>query len=186
MKTPLKALVPVAHGVEDIETVTIIDVLRRAGVEVTVASLEPHLAVTCARGCKLTADRAFAEIAAEDFDVIACPGGTAGAEAQGRHAPLVEKLRRQKDSGKWVAAICAAPALVLAANGLLEDRRATCYPSFRNRLPKPSDDRVVVDGNVVTSQSPATAMAFALRLVEILCGADKSREVGSGMLATAA
>lgn len=178
----MKALVTVANGVEDIETVTIVDVLRRAGIDVVVASLEASLTVTCARGCKLIADRAFAEVAAQDFDLIACPGGTAGAEAQGRHRGLIEKLRQQKASGKWVAAICAAPALVLAANGLIDDRRATGYPAFRDKLPRPSDERVVVDGNVITSQSPATAMAFALALVELLSGAEQSRQVGQGML----
>lgn len=178
----MNALVPIAGGVEDIETVTIIDVLRRAGVDVTVASLESGLTVTCARGCKLTADRAFADVAAQAFDLIACPGGTAGAEAQGRHRGLVDKLREQKAAGRWVAAICAAPALVLAANGLIDDRRATCYPAFRDKLPRPSDERVVVDGKVVTSQSPATAMAFALKLVELLRGTEQSRQVGQGML----
>jgi protein deglycase len=178
----VRALIPVANGVEDIEAVTIIDVLRRAGVEVTVASIEPDLTVTCARGCRLTADAAFSEAVHRDYDLIVCPGGSAGAEAQGRHAPLIQKLRNQQEHGKAYAAICAAPALVLAANGLLDGRRATCYPSFRDRLPNPSDERVVVDGNCVTSQSPATAMAFALTLVELLCGKERARQVGEGLL----
>ena len=178
----MKALVPVANGSEDIETVTIVDVLRRAGVEVTVASVEPGLAVTLSRGCKLTADVLLADAAGE-FDLIALPGGAAGAQGLARCQPLVERLRRQKAADKWYAAICAAPALVLAAHGLIDDRRATCYPTFRDQLPRAADDRVVVDGNCVTSQSPATAIAFSLKLVELLCGGAKAREVGSAMLA---
>lgn len=181
----MKVLVPVADGSEDIETVTIIDTLRRAHLEVTVASIGPQATVTASRGTRIVADCLFADAAPETFDLIALPGGTQGAEALGRHAPLIEKLRAQKSSGRWLAAICAAPALALAANGLLDDRRATCYPSFRDRLPKFSDEKVTVDGNLVTSQGPATALAFALKLIELLCGKDKAREIGKAMLATA-
>ncbi|HUS24376.1 MAG TPA: DJ-1 family glyoxalase III [Candidatus Binatia bacterium] len=178
----MKALVPVADGVEDIETVTVVDVLRRARVDVTVASIGPSAGVTCARGCRLTADCTLAEAAATDYDLIVVPGGAKGAENLSQDRTLVECLRRQKASGRWFAAICAAPALVLAHHHLTDDLRTTCYPSFRDRLAHPSDERVVVDGNCITSQSPATAMAFALKLVELLCGAQTSREVAAAML----
>jgi 4-methyl-5(b-hydroxyethyl)-thiazole monophosphate biosynthesis len=179
----MRALVPVANGSEDIETVTIVDVLRRAGVEVVVASVEPALTVTLARRCALTADAPLKAVAGGDFDLIVLPGGGAGAERLARSKPLIERLRKQKADGKWYAAICAAPALVLAAHRLVDDRLATCYPSFRDQLPRASNDRVVIDGNCITSQSPATAIDFALKLVEVLCGTDKAREVGAAMLA---
>lgn len=179
----MKALVPIANGVEDIETVTIVDVLRRAQVEVTVASIEREPTVTCARGCRLTADAPFAELRKETFDLIALPGGSAGAAAFHKHAPLIDKLKEQRSTRRLYAAICASPALVLAQHGLLEGKRATCYPSFKEHLPRYVDQPVVVDGHCVTSQSPATAIAFALKLVELLCGEEKAQQVGGAMLA---
>jgi protein deglycase len=178
----MRALVPVANGVEDIETVTIIDVLRRAQVEVTVASIERDTAITCARGVKLTADTTLNEVKKETFDLIAVPGGSHGAAALGKNRALVEMLKANRGSRRWYAAICAAPALVLAQNELLEGKRATCYPSFKDQLPRYIDAPVVVDGHCITSQSAGTAMAFALKLVELTLGEDKLRKVAEQLL----
>ncbi|MCI0748991.1 MAG: DJ-1/PfpI family protein [Nevskiales bacterium] len=182
METALRVLVPVANGTEDIEIVTLVDVLRRARMDVTVASIEHDLTVTCARGCKLTADQSFADVRKDTFSLIALPGGNAGAAALGKNRALIEMLKQQRAARRWYAAICAAPALVLAPQGLLEGKRATCYPSFKDQLPRYLDEAVVVDGHCITSQSPATAMAFALKLVELLCGKEKRQELSEDLL----
>src|SRR5689334_6465710 len=159
----MRALVPIANGVEDIETVTIIDVLRRAQVEVTVASIERETTVTCARGCVLTADTTLNEVKKDTFELIAVPGGSAGAAALGKNRALIEMLKANRANRRWYAAICAAPALVFAPHDLLEGKRATCYPNFKDQLPRWVDQPVVVDGHCITSQGPGTALAFALK-----------------------
>jgi len=179
----MRALVPVANGVEDIETVTIIDVLRRAQIEVTVASIERETTITCARGCKLVADTTLNEVKKDTFELIAVPGGSQGAAALGKNRALIEMLKANRSNRRWYAAICAAPALVFAPNDLLEGKRATCYPSFKDQLPRYIDAPVVVDGHVITSQSAGTAMAFALKLVELTQGEEKSRKVAESMIA---
>ena len=181
MKT-LTALIPLAHGSESLETITMVNVLRRAEVEVTLASIESELAVSGTRGVRLHADKRLLDALGHKYDLIALPGGEKGAEALNRHAPLIEMLQEQNDLKHWLAAICAAPALTLAPHHLLDGRQATCYPAFRTRLPHYVDKPVVVDGHVVTSQGPGTAMAFALILVELLAGPVRSKEVAAGLL----
>lgn len=183
MKT---VLVPVADGVEDLETVTIIDVLRRAGAQVTVASVQSENLVRAAHGVGLVADRLLTECTKESFDLVVLPGGMPGADHLRDSVPLVELLKRQKDQNKLYAAICASPAVVFKTHGLLEGKKATCYPAFAERLGSSvfSDRHVVVDGNCITSQGPGTAMEFALALVESLFGKTKRDEVAHPMLAT--
>ncbi len=106
-----------------------------------------------------------------------------GADALNRHAPLIEMLQQQNDLKHWLGAICAAPALTLAPHHLLDGRQATCFPAFKARLPRYVDKPVVLDGHCITSQGPGTAMAFALILVELLCGPAKSTEVAAALLA---
>jgi protein deglycase len=179
----MRVLVPVANGVEDIETVTIIDVLRRAQAEVTVASIEHDLTVTMAKGCKLTADCAINELKKETYDLVAVPGGSQGAAALAKNKVLIDKLKDNRSNRRWYAAICAAPAMVLAAHELLEGKRATCFPSFKDQLPRFVDAPVVVDGHCITSQGPGTALAFALKLVELTMGEDKARKIAESMIA---
>lgn len=178
------ALVPIANGSEDIESVTIIDVLRRAGVDVTVASVHDERTVTAARQTLITADALMNECGATQFDLIALPGGMPGADHLGTSEALQEKLRAQRESGKWYAAICAAPAVALEPNGLLEGRQATAHPGFQSRLSDQdrAGERVVIDGNCITSQGPGSALEFALALVEALCGRDKRNEVAAPMV----
>jgi 4-methyl-5(b-hydroxyethyl)-thiazole monophosphate biosynthesis len=176
-------LVPIADGSEEIEAVCIIDTLRRAGAEVTVASAG-SLQVTASRGVKLVADALIADCVRQTYDCIALPGGMPGAEHLRDSAELIGLLKKQKQAGRLYAALCASPAVALRPHGLLDGIRATCFPSFRDRLDPAyaSDDRVVVDGRCVTSQGPGTALEFALKLVELLVGPAKAREVGSAML----
>ena len=178
-----KVLVPIADGTEEIEAVCIIDTLRRAGAEVTVASVG-KLQVTASRGVKLVADALIADCTGQTYDCIALPGGMPGAEHLRDSAELIGILKKQKQAGRLYGAICASPAVVLQHHKLIEKVRATCFPGMRNKLDPAyaSDERVVVDGNCVTSQGPATAIEFALKLVELLFGPAKAKEVGVAML----
>jgi protein deglycase len=178
-----KVLVPIADGTEEIEAVCIIDTLRRAGADVTVASVG-KLQVTASRGVKLVADARIADCKGQTYDCIVLPGGMPGAEHLRDSAELIELLRKQKQAGRLYAAICAAPAVALRPHGLIEKVRVTCFPGLQNKLDSTylSKERVVVDGNCVTSQGPATAIEFALKLVELLFGSAKAKEVGTAML----
>ena len=182
-----RALVPLADGFEEIEAVTVIDVLRRAGVDVTVAGLEegPRRG---SRGVVVVPDRPLTDVVDQEFDVIVLPGGLPGATHLRDDERVTAMLRRALDGGRLVAAICAAPT-VLAAAGMADGRRMTCHPSVEDAMRDAgaalAGDRVAVDGPFVTSQSPGTAMEFAFRLVELLCGADKVAELNAGILARA-
>jgi len=186
-------LVPITNGCEDIETVTIIDVLRRAGAEVTVASVEPShgLQIVASSGTKIVADCAIKEcldtVQQGFWDLIAIPGGLPGSEHLAASEELDRLLREQVAEGRLYAAICAAPAFVLASKGLLQDRAATCYPAYQQILEARevnSESRVVVDGNCITSQGPGTVLDFALELVEQLLGVVKREEVAAPMVLT--
>ena len=179
----VRVLVPIADGTEEIEAVTIIDVLRRAEAEVTVASVN-DLQITASRGVKITADCLIDACKDRAFDLIALPGGIPGAEHLRDNAILKTLLLNQKAAGRLFGAICAAPAVVLETHGLLEQRQATCHPGFEEKLRDRSavESRVVVDGNCVTSRGPGTAMAFALKLVELLYGKKKMEAVAAPMV----
>jgi len=141
------------------------------------------LLITASRGVKLTADRHIRDCIHDKYDLIALPGGMPGAEHLRDCEELINLLRVQKNENRLIGAICASPAVVLAPHGLLNDRKATSYPSFQNKLPNASTDPVVVDANVITSQGPGTALPFALELVRQLFGPDKARETAGPMLA---
>ncbi|MFQ3263890.1 MAG: 4-methyl-5(b-hydroxyethyl)-thiazole monophosphate biosynthesis [Polaribacter sp.] len=184
-----QALVPVADGSEEIEVVTIIDVLRRAGVLVTVASVSASkdLKITAARGTQIVADCDIKDCAGKVWDLIALPGGVAGSEILAESDVLDQLLHTQVDASGLYGAICAAPAIVLGDKGLLADKTATCHPQFYQSIKAKEVDtesRVVVDGNCVTSQGPGTAIDFALELVEQLCGVVKREEVASPLVLT--
>jgi 4-methyl-5(b-hydroxyethyl)-thiazole monophosphate biosynthesis len=181
--TNKSVLVPVADGSEEIEAVTIIDVLRRAGAEVVVASVN-KLQITASRGVKLVADCLIAECAERSFDLVVLPGGIPGAEHLRDNPILKQILMNQADRGGFYGAICAAPAVVLETHGLLRNRRATTHPNFVDRLENASavDSPVVVDGKCVTSRGPGTALAFALELVALLYGAEQRDAVAAPMV----
>ena len=175
------ALVPIADGTEEIEAITIIDVLRRGGVQVMAASVG-HLQVTASRSVRITADRLIGDCLGETYDLIALPGGLPGAEHLRDCKPLIEMLRKQKAEGRLYAAVCASPAYVFATHGLIDDRKATGYPSTMDQLPNRQDGRVVVDGTCITSQGPGTAMEFALELVRQLCGQATAEKTAAAMV----
>lgn len=178
-----KVLVPIADGTEEIEAVCIIDVLRRAGGSVTVASVD-ELQITASRGVKLVADKLIADCVNEIYDLVVLPGGMPGAEHLRDSQELAEILRRQQQEQRFYGAICASPAVVLQYHGLLEQRLATVHPNFVHQLENTEavESRVVVDGGCVTSRGPGTALEFALKLVELLYGKEKAKEVASPMV----
>lgn len=175
-------LVPVADGSEELETVAIVDVLRRAGAHVTIAAVK-DLGITGSKGIKLIADGRVDECVHQVFDLIALPGGMPGAEHLRDSPELIMMLKHQADEGRLYAAICASPAVVFHSHGLLRGRRFTCHPNFVERVPQDrfSSDHVVVDGNLVTSRGAGTAVEFALTLIRLLYGDEKAREVRKGM-----
>lgn len=182
-----QVLIPVADGTEEIEAVTLIDVLRRAGAEVTVASvMAGRTTVVAARGVRIEADTTIDECEQTRWDMIALPGGMPGAEHLQQSAPLLSKIRAQLEASGWLAAICAAPAVVLGKHDLIGDYEATCFPAFQDelqsRVKAVSQEAVIVDRNLITSQGPATAMAMALQLTACLFGDEKAREVGEALL----
>lgn len=179
-----KVLVAVADGTEEIEAVTIIDTLVRGGAEVTVASVMDRLEVICSRGVKIVGDCHIEECRSKEWDLICCPGGMPGATHLSNSEALTNLLVTQNHNKKLIAAICAAPAVVLARHNLLHDRTATCYPAdkFTSQLRPYSTDNVVVDHHIITSRGPGTALEFSLRLVGILFGHEKENLLKREML----
>jgi len=170
------ALVLLAEGVEEIEAVTPIDLLRRAGVDVTLASLsdQPHVTGRC--GITMHADAALSEIGGNLFDLLFLPGGP-GVKNLRADRRVDAVVRAHAAAGKWVAAICAAPT-VLNAAGLLDGRRYTAHFSVAGELPHIlAEQRVVVDGNILTSRGAGTALDFGLLLVEKLVSVEKAQEI---------
>jgi 4-methyl-5(b-hydroxyethyl)-thiazole monophosphate biosynthesis len=179
-----KVLIPIADGVEEIEAVCMIDTLRRAEIDVTVASIKRTLNITASRGVKLSADTLITDCKDQSFDMIALPGGMPGSTHLAECDLLVTMLRQQKERGRWIAAICAAPAVVLRPNGLLDGIKATCYPAMLNQLDSAyaSHEGVVTDQACVTGQGPGLACLFALKLVEVLVGPEQRQAVAEAML----
>jgi 4-methyl-5(b-hydroxyethyl)-thiazole monophosphate biosynthesis len=177
-----KALVIIAEGFEEIEAVTPVDLLRRGGVEVTVAGLAPGIHVTGRNAVTLHADTPLAAVEAADFDAVVIVGGPGVKHL--RADPRVAALaRRQHAAGRWVAAICAAP-LVLHDAGLLAGLRYTAHPSAAAELPAiRAAERVVEDACIITSRGAGTALDFGLHLVSRLVSPAKATEVAQAICA---
>ncbi|KAL2496469.1 Protein DJ-1-like protein B [Forsythia ovata] len=177
-------LVPIANGTEEMEAVIIIDVLRRAKAEVVVASVEDKLEILASRKVKLVADVLLDEALKCSYDLIVLPGGLGGAQAFANSEKLVNLLKKQREANKLYGAICASPALVLEPHGLLKGKKATAFPAMCNKLSDPSEaeNRVVVDGNLITSRGPGTTMEFSLVITEKLFGQKKALELAETML----
>lgn len=178
----MKVLIPLAHGSESLEIVTLVNVLRRASIEVKLASIETETVVNTTREIRLVADAPLADLQAETFDAIILPGGEAGARRLCDHPGLIDKLQSQRVHHRWYGAICAAPALTLSPHGLLDGKQATCFPAFKEHLLHYVDRPVVIDGHCITSQGPGTALAFALTWIEKLVGPDERRRVAATLL----
>lgn len=182
--TAPKAVVALAEGFEEIEAVTPIDVLRRAGFDLTTVGLTGRT-VTGSHGIPFTADAAWDEAASLTPDVLVLPGGMPGSKNLGEHAGLREMACRVKDANGYLAAICAAPAFTLAAWGLLSGRRATCYPGCETQFPADviyrDEAAVVVDGRFITGRGPGVAMDFSFVLLEQMAGSETATNLKKQM-----
>lgn len=179
----IRALIPIADGCEEMEVVIVADTLRRAGWNVVLAGLNGTAPVTASRKVKLIPDARWEELDLLSFDLLVLPGGAGGTKALCEHDGVQETLRIFDIEEKWIGAICAAP-LALHRAGILTGRAFTCYPGIEKEMHRPdrSDDAVVVDRNLITSQGPGTAFAFALKLIELLENPAASEKVCSGLL----
>lgn len=184
----VKILVPIAPGTEEMEAVTIIDMMVRAGYDVTVASaaFDGALTMKASRGVTLTADCKLVDIADDEFDVITLPGGVGGAEVLRDSTVMIEILKQHIYEGKLVAAICAAPALVLQHHDLFPQALMTCHPSFQSHIPESNwrSKRVTIDlnHNLITSQGPGTALEFAMEIIIKLSGKKHAWSIAEPMV----
>lgn len=178
-----KVLIPIAPGFEEIEALAVVDILRRAGIETIMAGTVDN-PIEGRNKIKVLSDSSLDSVKENDFDMIVLPGGAVGTENLKKDARIKEMVERLYKKGKFVTAICAAPT-VLSAIGITAGKTVTSHPTVRAKLDreKISDERVVVDGNIITSQGPGTAIEFAFKLVETLLGKDKVFEVNKGVLA---
>ena len=168
------ALVILAEGFEEMEAVISIDILRRAGVVVTVVSLAEDVLVKGSRNITIKADSSLAKYS-NIPDALVLPGGTGGAERLAVSVRVAELIADCNEKNKIVAAICAAPAIVLAKSGVLDNKKATCYPEMEQMFGESTvfvEDDVVCDGNIITSRGAGTAFDFALAICEKLRGDD--------------
>ena len=172
-----------AEGFEEIEALTPVDVLRRAGLSVQTVSVMDEQVVAGAHGVPVLADKMFAEINPEDAEMILLPGGLPGATNLDAHEGLGQMIQDFAKEEKPLAAICAAP-LVFGNRGLLQGKKATCYPGFETYLQGAEYTAALVekDGNFITGKGPGAAMEFAFAIVEKYCGIDKVNELKQGMM----
>lgn len=180
-----ESFVFLAEGFEEIEAITVIDIMRRAGMKVRTVSITASLQVTGAHGVTVSADALFDNTLFDSPEWLVLPGGMPGATNLYEFAPLQGLLQRQKESPTGrIAAICAAPAVVLGQLGLLKGEQATCYPGFGHLLEGATqvDAPVVESGKFITAGGPGMAADWALAIVNRACGHDKAREVAFGML----
>ncbi len=180
-----RAVILLAEGFEEIEAIAPIDILRRAGIEVILAGIGPQNGcIKSARGISVCIDKRIEELH-HDFDACILPGGGKGSENLSKSDHVNSLISIMFTEKKIVAAICASPAVVLAPAGVLNHKRATCFPGLQNLFPDSAtyqDDPVVVDGNLITSQGPATAIPFALAIVELLLDKNTANSIRSATL----
>jgi 4-methyl-5(b-hydroxyethyl)-thiazole monophosphate biosynthesis len=185
----MSALVFLAPGFEEIEGITVIDILRRAEIETVVAGLAEN-PITAARGTRHLADVLLADVPAErDFEIVVLPGGAEGSKNLGAD-PLVGKwLSRQRERDRWVAALCAAPTALLAHGWLRPEQKMTAHPSVQDQFAPgqvQAKERVVVEGRLITSLAAGSAMEFAFEIVRQLRGAEAAARVNQGVRAAGA
>ncbi|GHU50529.1 thiazole biosynthesis protein ThiJ [Clostridia bacterium] len=171
------------EGFEETEAITVVDLLRRADISIQTVSMMKDLTVTGSHEIPVIADTLFEDVNYDNCEMIILPGGGPGVQRLFEHKGLSAALKEAAQGGKFIAAICAAPK-VLAENGLLEGKKATIYPSMESDLGNAvyKKEKVVQDGNIITSMGPGTSVDFALKLVEVLVGAEASQKVREAIL----
>ncbi len=172
-----------ADGFEEIEGLTVVDILRRASVYVDTVSITEDYMVRGAHGINVQTEDLFQEVDFTEFDMVVLPGGMPGTTNLNEHGGVKRVVRDFAENGRYVAAICAAPS-ILGGLGLLKGKRAACYPSVEDKLSGAVITKVpvVVDGNIITSRGMGTAIDFALKLVDVLAGRAKAEEIGESIL----
>ncbi len=174
----VNALIPLAQGCEDLEAVTLIDLFRRAKINVTTVSLDDK-PVTCARRTTIIADKVIDDVLNETFDLVVLPGGLPGADNLNADPRIHQIINQHAEAKKYIAAICAAPK-VLVDNGVLDGKKLTAFPGALNqtdtRKVTLNDNAIQIDGNIITSKGPGTAMDFALTLIETLLGSEARKK----------
>jgi len=177
-----KVVLFLAEGFEEVEAITPADFLRRSGVDLILAGVTGK-SVTGAQGISVECDVEVGQLTGE-LDGIVIPGGMPGASNIANDEKTMNIIAAALESGAMVGAICAAPAVVLGANGLIEERKFTCYPGFETSFSGSvfSEERVVVDGNLITSRGPGTAAEFSEALIEYLCGKDQRDQIHRGTI----
>jgi 4-methyl-5(b-hydroxyethyl)-thiazole monophosphate biosynthesis len=180
----MKTMVFLADGFEEIEAIAPIDIMRRAGIEVTTISVSREKEVRGAHGVLVEADRLFEEVSFSDADLLFLPGGMPGTKNLNAHDGLKQLLLKHANEGKKLAAICAAPS-ILGELGLLKGKEAVCFPGFEETLKGAivSDKKVVQSGNIITGKAAGAAIEFALKLVENLKGKSAAEQVGLSIFA---
>ena len=182
-----KALVLLAKGAEEMEAVITVDVLRRGKIETTLASVGEDASniITCSRDIKIAADCSLKDaLSKAPYDAIVLPGGLKGAQNLSASIMVKELLKQQEKRGGIIAAVCAAPT-ALKAHEIGKGKRVTSYPSFKDELASYytySEERVVVDGTLVTSRGPGTCFEFALKLVDLLADKSTAVKIKEGLL----
>ena len=178
-----KVLVLIANGTEELEAIAIIDTLRRAGAEVTVASVQ-SIEIIGSCGTRIIADKLISKCQTDKFDLIVLPGGLPGAEHLRDSEILTKMLKSQAASERLYAAICAAPVIVLQHHGLLKGKKATVNPALADKMINKDHiyQRTVIDGNCITSQSRGTALEFSIKLIELLFDKEKAKTIADDML----
>ncbi|MFV0527537.1 MAG: DJ-1 family glyoxalase III [Lachnospiraceae bacterium] len=178
-----KVYVFLADGFEEIEALTTVDILRRAGVEVVTVSIKPEKQVTGGTKIEVTADAVFAESDFADADMLVLPGGGLGTENLENYAPLIQLVKEFYGQGRRISAICTAPR-ILGDLGMLEGKRATAYPAMMGRLQGAvaTENSVEQDGTILTSRGVGTAIDFALAIVEELISKAKAQEISESIV----
>ena len=178
-----KVFIFFADGLEEIEGLTVVDMMRRAGIDISIVSMNGTLKITGSHNIEIGADMLLKDVRSTDGDMFVLPGGLPGTNYLAESAPLAQILKEAAVSGKYVAAICAAPS-VLGGLGLLSGKNATCYPGFEDRLTgaKCRTDNVVVDGNIITSRGMGTAIDFSAALVALLTDDSKARALKQSIM----
>ncbi|ESP04580.1 hypothetical protein LOTGIDRAFT_223821 [Lottia gigantea] len=180
------ALVILSEGAEEMETVISVDVLRRGGIEVTMAGLVGTDAVVCSRQVSLVPDKSLEEaMKGGPYDIVVCPGGAKGAHNLCESAIVGKLLQDQESNGRYIAAVCAGPTALLQ-HGIGKGKKITSHPGVADKLKSGgynySEDRVVQDGKIITSRGPGTSFEFAIKIVEALAGAEKANSLIAPML----
>ena len=178
-----KVYIFLANGFEEIEGLTVVDLLRRAKIDICMVSIEESICVTGAHKITVQADCLYKEANLDEADLLVLPGGMPGTINLLHHVQLIQKIKEFHKNDKFLAAICAAPS-VLGACGILTGKKACCYPGFEEKLLGATIqyESVIVDGNVITSRGMGTAIDFALKIIEILVSEEASKEIKEGII----